>query len=280
MSGSCHRILTIGRNTFLDAVRQKFFNALVILSVALIVSSRFFRQFDFGSGELKFIADFGLGAILLFGSILAVVATAQLFYSEIENRTALTILAKPVYRWEFLAGKFLGVFLLLLVFTALMSGILGVMLYWRESALMERFGDQFEDGHRLVSYGGLFGFAVLQWLKLGVLCAVTLFVSSFSNTNLYSVVVSFFVMIICQLQYIARDSWENIGNPVLKGLVWALSLLFPNFQMFNVGDVMLFPHDATEQLGAFTPWAIGGYGLVYIVVFIGLAVYAFRRREI
>ncbi|MDP0496585.1 MAG: ABC transporter permease [Verrucomicrobiota bacterium JB024] len=279
MNGICHRILTIGRNTFLDAVRQKFFNALVILSVALIVSSRFFRQFDFGSGELKFIADFGLGAILLFGSILAVVATAQLFYSEIENRTALTILAKPVHRWEFLAGKFLGVFLLLAVFTALMAGILGIMLYWRESSLMDRYGDQF-GGQRLVSYAGLAGFAVLQWLKLGVLCAITLFVSSFSNTNLYSVVVSFFVMIICQLQYIARDSWESIGNPALKGLVWGLSLLFPNFQMFNVGDVMLFPHDATEQLSAGTPWMIGGYGVVYIFVFVGLAVFAFRRREI
>ena len=279
MNGTCHRIFTIGRNTFLDAVRQKFFNALVILSVALIVSSRFFRQFDFGSGELKFIADFGLGAILLFGAILAVVATAQLFYSEIENRTALTILAKPVHRWEFLAGKFLGVFLLLAVFTALMTGILGIMLYWRESSLMDRYGDQF-GGQRLVSYAGLAGFAVLQWLKLGVLCAITLFVSSFSNTNLYSVVVSFFVMIICQLQYIARDSWENIGNPVLKGLVWGLSLLFPNFQMFNVGDVMLFPHDATEPLSAGTPWVIGGYGVVYIIVFVGLAVFAFRRREI
>lgn len=279
MNGTCHRIFTIGRNTFLDAVRQKFFNALVILSVALIVSSRFFRQFDFGSGELKFIADFGLGAILLFGAILAVVATAQLFYSEIENRTALTILAKPVHRWEFLAGKFLGVFLLLAVFTALMAGILGIMLYWRESSLMDRYGDQF-GGQRLVSYAGLAGFAVLQWLKLGVLCAVTLFVSSFSNTNLYSVVVSFFVMIICQLQYIARDSWENIGNPVIKGLVWGLSLLFPNFQMFNVGDVMLFPHDATAPLSAGTPWMIAGYGVIYIVAFVGLAVFAFRRREI
>ncbi|MGE9294384.1 MAG: ABC transporter permease, partial [Puniceicoccales bacterium] len=272
MNGACHRILTIGRNTFLDAVRQKFFNALVILSIALIVSSRFFRQFDFGSGELKFIADFGLGAILLFGSILAVVATAQLFYSEIENRTALTILAKPVYRWEFLAGKFLGVFLLLLVFIVLMAGILGVMLYWRESSLMQRFGDQFE-GKRMVNYLGLAGFAALQWIKLGVLCAITLFVSSFSNTNLYSVVVSFFAMIICQLQYIARDSWDSIGNPVIKGVVWTLSLLFPNFQMFNVGDVMLFP-GGTETLSASTPWAIAGYGLVYIIVFIGLSVYS------
>jgi len=278
MIGVLHRIATIGRNTFLEAVRQKFFNVLVILSVALIASSRFFRQFDFGSGELKFIADFGLGAIFLFGSILAVVATAQLFFSEIENRTALTILAKPVHRWEFLAGKFVGVLMLLLVFTLLMAGILGAMLYWREGDLMQRFGDDFQEG-RLVSYSGLFGFAILQWLKLGMLSAITVFISSFSNTNLYSVVVSFFVMLICQLQYIARDSWESIGNPILKNVVGALSLLFPNFQMFNVGDVMLFPHQIGE-FSASTPWMIAGYGVIYIVAFIGLAVFTFRNREI
>ncbi len=278
MTGVVHRIFTIGRNTFLEAVRQKFFNVLVILSIALIASSRFFRQFDFGSGELKFIADFGLGAIFLFGSILAVVATAQLFFSEIENRTALTILAKPVHRWEFLAGKFIGVLMLLFVFTMLMAGILGVMLYWREGALMQRFGDDFQEG-RLVSYGGLFGFAVLQWLKLGVLSAITVFISSFSNTNLYSVVVSFFVMLICQLQYIARDSWESIGNPILRNIVGGLSLLFPNFQMFNVGDVMLFPHEMGEMTAS-TPWTIALYGVIYIVAFIALAVFTFRNREI
>ncbi|MEM8549989.1 MAG: ABC transporter permease subunit [Verrucomicrobiota bacterium] len=276
MNGSWHRIGTIGRNTFLEAVRQKFFSVLVILSIALIASSRFFRQFDFGTGELKFVADFGLGAIMLFGSILAVVAMAQLFFSEVENRTALTILAKPVTRWEFLTGKFLGVFALLFVFVALMVGILALMLYWRQGDL---FTPGVEDQQGRVSFGGLFGFGILQWIKLGVLCAITLYVSSFSNTNLYSVVVSFFVMLICQLQYIAHDSWHDIENPLLRGIVWALGKVFPNFQVFNVGDVMLFPGQAGE-LAASTPWQIAGYGLIYIVVLIGLAVFTFRRREI
>lgn len=272
------RVGLIARNTFLEAVRQKFFNALVVLSVALIASSNFFRQFDFGSSELKFIADFGLGAILLFGSILAVVVTAQLFFSEIENRTALTMLAKPVRRWEFLAGKFLGIFLVLAVFVVLMAGLLAVMLAWRESALMARHPDAFAHG-RLVNYWGLAQMAFTELLRFGVLAGITLFIATFSNTNLYTVVISFFVMIICQLQYIARDSWADLENPVVRGLVWLLSLLFPNFQMFNVGEQLIFPSpEATLSVAGYGGLVL--YGAAYMAFFLGLAAYSFREREI
>ena len=90
------RIYCIAANTFLEAVRQKFFNSLLLISIALVLSANFFQQFDFGASELKFITDFGFGALFFFGSILAITATTQLFFNEIENRTALTMLAKPV----------------------------------------------------------------------------------------------------------------------------------------------------------------------------------------
>ena len=45
----------------------------------------------------------------------------------------------------------------------------------------------------------LFGF--LQWLKFGLLAAITLFVASFSNTNIYTIIVSFCILVVCQLQY-------------------------------------------------------------------------------
>ncbi|WP_309400169.1 ABC transporter permease [Cerasicoccus maritimus] len=272
------RIGLIARNTFLEAVRQKFFNVLVVLSIAMIASANFFRQFDFGSSELKFIADFGMGAIFLFGSILSVVVTAQLFFSEIENRTALTMLAKPVYRWEFIVGKFLGVFIVLFAFVTLMLALLAAVLYWRESGLMNIHPEDFEDG-RLVNYLGIVELAFSELLKFGVLAAITMLIASFSNTNLYTVVLSFFVMVICQLQYIARDNWSDLDNPLLRGLVWFLSLLFPNFQMFNVGEQLIFPtHDATLSTGGYL--GIIAYGSIYICMLLGLSAYSFRNREI
>lgn len=277
MAGSINRVLTISRNTFIEALRQKFINVLIILSVALVLSSNFFRQFDFGSSELKFISDFGLGAILFFGSILAIISTAQLFFSEIENRTALTILAKPLYRWEFVTGKFLGILAMLAVFTLLMVGLLAVMLFWRESALMERYPSSFEEG-RIVSYSGLLMYALLEMLRFGIIAGFTLFIASFSNTNLYTVIVSFFVFVICQLQYVARDGWSEIANPLLKGIVWVLALLFPNFQLFNVAELLIFPGEEFLTLGS--AWGIAAYGVVYIVAFNALAFISFRSREI
>ncbi len=271
------RVRSIAANTFLEAVRQKLFNFLLILSVALIASSNFFRQFDFGTSELKFIADFGMGGIFFFGSILAVVASAQLFFSEIENRTALTILAKPVYRWEFIFGKFAGIMAVLLIFTALMTFLLGVMLFWRESQLMAQNPEGFADG-RLVSYGGLAVFGLLQWIKFGIIAAITLLIASFSNTNLYTVVVSFFAFIICQLQYIARDNFAEIAFPLLRWLVGGLSLIFPNFQMFNIGDELLFV--SSTPFAAATLWTVALYGVLYMLVFNALAVYSFKNREI
>lgn len=272
------RVLLVARNTFLEAVRQKFFNVLVILSLALIGSSNFFRQFDFGSSELKFISDLGLGAVLLFGSILSVVVTAQLFFSEIENRTALTMLAKPVYRWEFVVGKFLGVFFVLAVFVALMFLLLAAMLYWRESALMQQLGSDF-DGERLVNYGGLVMMAISELFKFGVLAAITLFIASFSNTNLYTVIISFFVMLICQLQYIARDSWGDMENPLVKALVWGVASIFPNLQMFNVGEQLMFPSpEVNLSLSGYAGLLL--YGAVYMIAFLGLSSFMFRNREI
>jgi ABC-2 type transport system permease protein len=286
MTTSLWQVGQIARLTFLEAVRQRFFNFLVLLALALIGSANFFRRFDFGPQELRFIADFGLGGIVFFGSILSVVATAQLFFGEIENRTALTMLAKPVRRWSFIAGKLLGVSLVMLVFVGVLSTLLGAFLWWREQQLISIYHQAFlahtwptdyPDAQRL-QLGGLAMNALLQWLKFDVLAAITLLVASFSNTNLYTVVVSFFIFLICQLQYIAHDSWDRISSPALRGLTWLLGKCFPNFQLFAVGELLVFPAKIPVPHSAVI--AAIGYGLLYIVVFTMLAVGSFRSREI
>ncbi len=101
-----------------------------------MLGARTLRDFHFGSSELKFIADLGGGALACFGAVLTVVTTAQLFFSEIERRTVLTLLAKPVWRMEFVLGKFAGVALMTGAFCLLLTGLLAVVLWFRESALM------------------------------------------------------------------------------------------------------------------------------------------------
>lgn len=275
---SLRRIRLIAGNTFLEAVRQKFFSALLLVAVALVGSSTFFQQFDFGTGELKFIADFGFGALFFFGSILAITATTQLFFNEMENRTALTLLAKPVYKLEFLAGKLLGAQLLMLTFVLTVCLVLAGILYWRESALMLRLGEAaFAEG-RLLRYGDVFLFGFVQWLKFGLIAAITLLVASFSQTNLYTIVVAFFALLICQLQYIARDAYADMETGPGRLLVQMLGLVFPNFQLFNVGDQLVLA--GQPGLPLVTVAQITLYALVYTLAFLLLAQLHFRRREI
>ncbi len=269
------RLGIVAGNTFLEAVRQKLFNFLLLLAVALVASAQLFREFNFGSSELKFIADFGFGSMVFFGSTLTIAATAQLFFSEIENRTALTLLAKPIWRTEFIFGKLLGVLAVVGVFCALTTGLLLVLLYNRETALMAANPEAFEAG-RLIHYGDLVLMGVLQWLKFGVLAAITLLVASFSNTNLYTVVMGFFMLVICHLQYLARDAYSQVSALPLRLLVQGLSYVFPNFQVFNLADQIGIGQgiDPTVFL------RVGAYALTYIAVFGGLAVYSFSQREI
>jgi len=275
---SLSRIRLIAGNTFLEAVRQRFFNSLLLIALALIASSSFFQQFDFGASELKFIADFGFGALFFFGSILAITVTTQLFFNEMENRTALTMLAKPVHKLDFLAGKLLGVQLLMLAFVGLLSLVLAGILFWRESVLMGQIGpDAFSEG-RIIRYLDILTFGFLQWLKFGLLSAITLFVASFSNTNIYTIIVSFCLLVVCQLQYIAREAYADMAPGLGRLLVQGLGLIFPNFQLFNVGDQMLFADQ--DVVAAATLLRITLYACVYIVVFLLLAHLSFRRREI
>jgi ABC-type transport system involved in multi-copper enzyme maturation permease subunit len=272
---SLGRLGIVAGNTFLEAVRQKLFNFLLLLAVALVASAQLFREFNFGSSELKFIADFGFGAMVFFGSTLTIAATAQLFFSEIENRTALTLLAKPIWRTEFIFGKLLGVFAVVGVFCALTTGLLLVLIYNRETALMDANPEAFEAG-RLIHYGDLLMMGVLQWLKFGVLAAITLLVASFSNTNLYTVVMGFFMLVICHLQYLARDAYSHVSALPLRLLVQGLGYVFPNFQVFNLADQIGIGHGIDPLVFV----RVGGYALTYIAVFGALAVYSFSQREI
>jgi len=156
--------------------------------------------------------------------------------------------------------------------------VLSGILYWREMVLLERLGNELILNGPLIRYGDVYLFGFLQWMKFGILVAITLFVASFSNTNLYTIVVSFFMLLICQLQYIARDSYSGMEAGWERILVLGLGLIFPNFQLFNIGDQLVF--DAEKAPALSTVLQIAGYGAIYTLVFVLLAQVNFRRREI
>src|SRR5216117_2648660 len=129
------RIFAISINTLIELTRQKAFYVLLIFALLLIGCSVFMARFTFQQ-EFQILKDISLGAMSIFSSLLAIVATARLIPQDIEDRTVYTILAKPVPRFEYLLGKIAGVLLLLAISTFVMGAAFLLVLYVREQSML------------------------------------------------------------------------------------------------------------------------------------------------
>lgn len=269
------RVGLIAQNTVREAVRQKVVGGLLLLALVLVAGAQFCRDFNFGAPELKFIADLGFGVIGLLGAVLTVTLTAQLFFSELERRTVLTLLARPVWRTEFVLGKYFGVAVVIAVFCGVLTVLLGVVIWARELNLMREFPDVFPAG-RTVNYGWLGATGLLLGLKLAVLGALTLLVASYARSQSFAVVTGFLIWVIGHLQYLALEAAGRTGSPLRRTLMEWLGRVLPNFQLFGeAGLASAAGGVAWEFVGRVALYALG-----YVAAACALAVVCFKRREI
>src|SRR5689334_23319346 len=133
---SLPRILAITSNTLTELTRLKVFYVLLVFGLLLIGSSVFMAQFSFQQ-EFQILKDVSLGAISMFTSLLAIVATGRMVLREFEARTVYTTLAKPVRRFEYVVGKIAGVLLCLAISTLIMLAAFRAVLYMREQAVLQ-----------------------------------------------------------------------------------------------------------------------------------------------
>ncbi|MCA9298230.1 MAG: ABC transporter permease subunit, partial [Phycisphaerales bacterium] len=104
------------RNTFVESIRQPFFFIVVLLSGILQVLNTWGANFSMGysssgevSGDNKLLLDIGLAPIFGCGMILAGFIATSVVSREIENKTVLTVVSKPIGRTPLILGKYLGV---------------------------------------------------------------------------------------------------------------------------------------------------------------------------
>src|SRR5580765_8055029 len=235
------RILAITLNTLTELTRLKVFYVLLVFALLLIGSSIFMAQFTFQQG-FQILKDVSLGAMSIFTSLLAIVATAQLLPRDLEDRTIYTVLAKPVPRYEYLIGKLAGVLLLLALSILAMSAFFLALLFVREHILVNETlrataglrPDQVQEA--LLSLktsafnANLFPGIVIIYLKAALLAALTLLISSFASSNIFTIVVMVFIYFIGHLQATAREYWlqDHSGGWLVKAFLALIALAFPD----------------------------------------------------
>src|SRR6266404_3519653 len=214
---SLSRVSVIGVNTLTEAVRQKVFIFLLIVGLVFIGSAIFFSQYSLGEQEqLKVIKDTCLGIISVVSTLIAIVGTAQLLPSEVENRTIYTILAKPVRRFEFLLGKFYGSVLLLVLSVVAMCLMFGAVLWIKEQSMIRELSqtylgethDAAEEANQQIQQVRI---AVLdvKLVKAVLVVSIALLVSTFSTSLVFNVAVPFMIYMAGMLRGTAVEMWGN-----------------------------------------------------------------------
>jgi ABC-type Na+ efflux pump permease subunit len=307
MIPALYRICIIGRNTLTESIRQKVLNVLLVFALVLVGCSFAFSglgttgldssgMFD---AQIKFVKDFGCGAIGIFGFLITLLSTAQLIPQELHNRTIYTILAKPVRRSEFLLGKFLGMVLLLTLCTALMSLAFGATLYTQERSALAQTEALYNQNPTWKSNRDTVAFydhdvatimaqtrdpqlveaVLLIYAKLLMTTAIALLISTFATSSIFTITTTFMIYLIGHMESTAREFWLASGASTSiwqTSLVGLISLLIPDMNSFTIVDEIL--------AGNKVPWShalnLLGYADVYIIVLLGVSVVIFDYREI
>ena len=105
------QLTSITRVTFVEAIRQPIFVVLLLIGTLMMVMNPFMAAYSMepGQGDNKMLVDLGLGTVFIVGVFLAAFTATGVIHQEMANKTALTVVSKPVARPTFVLGKFLGV---------------------------------------------------------------------------------------------------------------------------------------------------------------------------
>ena len=96
----------IARATTKEAIRQPLFLLLLLVSALVLIVNTVIPFFTF-EDEVKMLSECGLATLLIAGAFLAVWTAGTSITSEIEGKTAMTLLSKPIDRRQFLLGKYI-----------------------------------------------------------------------------------------------------------------------------------------------------------------------------
>jgi ABC-type transport system involved in multi-copper enzyme maturation permease subunit len=251
------KIWAIAMNTFKEAVRDRILYAILVFAVAMIASTVILARIGAGSGE-KIIRDLGLGFISIFGILIAVFIGIGLVYKEIDRRTIFTIISKPIHRFQFILGKYLGLCLTLFINVAIMTAALIGIIY---------LGEGFWDLRLAVA-------SAMILLELMVITGVAVLFSAFSTPAL-SAIFTLSLFAIGRLLTDLRLFGEQYAGPLAREVIRGLYYLLPNLARFNVSAEVAHGLPLGEVISGMTVL----YGGLYVVTLLALTILIFQRRD-
>ena len=258
------RIWAIALNTFREAARMRVLYGVLVLVVganlfALVLGEMSYRE------EARVARDVGLAGMSLFGSLTAILLGLFLLYNEVQRRTIHAIVSKPIERWEFVVGKWLGMALVLSVLVGLFAVAMAAMLMLKGvgvSSVLVRA-------------------TLLAWMEVLTVAAIAIFFSSFS-TPFLSGIFSLAMWVIGRLTPEIEDATKAAATWIKATARIALELT-PDMNLFSPSGRVIEGAQHVSIHGDFVSWTYVAmsalHGAGWIVGLLALACVLFHRRD-
>lgn len=295
-----YRTLVIARHTFREAIVQPIYPLLLALGGGILIIFAMLPFFTLGEDTVMF-KTVALDITLLLVLLQTLFATSRSIYDEIEDRTMLTLMSKPVKKWEVLVGKYLGIIASALMAVAVLGIVTIACLWWRlptdyllstntiDDAVLKQIRDL-----RLMHTMGLIPSLLLLWLQVSVLAAIGVALSvRFSLVvNLPAVLLLYFAGNLTRFLY-PLDANASVFT---RGFAAVLSTLLPFLQVFDFRQYTLYreiavPGTMFTDIAKYPTavnldmiWGYFGvaalYGVGYVTFALAAGLLLFENREL
>lgn len=292
-----YRTFVIIRHTFLESVVQPIYSLLLGLGAAILLIFAALPFFTLGEDTVMF-KSVGLDVILLFVLIATLFATSKSIYEEIEDRTMLTLMSKPLRKWEVLLGKYLGIIIAAALAVAILGIVISLATYWRiptDYTFNARSLDERERtnllNYRMMHIAGLIPSLVLVWLQISTLAAISVAISTRVSlvVNLPTVIILYLAGNLTRFLDAAMEG----RSAVTKGLTWITSTVLPFLEVFDLRSKTIYSRIAlagtqfASDVNAVTLgdiWTNVGiatlYAIAYATFALSLGMLLFQGREL
>ncbi len=269
---------TIAVYTWREGIRKKTLIGFLILSLLVIFGSSFLTAFLAEarmSGEIesdvevKLIKDICVSAISIFGILITIFISASVVPTELDNKVVYSILSKPVKRYQYLLGKFLGVQLIVIANLALMSLLFLFALYLRERVFPSL----------------LLWSTLLTYFQFLIVSGFTFAVSCTSTSSILPTIAGLFIYITGNLTEYLRDVADRAGqtggalDTLIGNMAIGLYQILPNLRSFDLRNDILNLAVNDPPSDVMIPNLIA-YGLLYGIAGYALACILFWRKEL
>jgi ABC-type transport system involved in multi-copper enzyme maturation permease subunit len=260
-------ILSIASTTVGEAIRRKVLLIILLIGLLVLLVAPGLGVLSARS-ETTVLRGMMLGIIQLTSAVIAIVLTVYMLPNEIERRTIYTILSKPVQRWQFLVGKYLGAVAALGLMMALMGFVLVLTFFFEQQT------------HDVAVLADLLKAPVMYFVQMSILAAVAVFFSTFV-TPLVNFFLSGGIYLLGSLfNPFFQTLQENQNTPqVAKAAATVVNAVLPNFANYNIQNPIINPGQNIQNEGTYYLMATL-YGLVYIAILLVMGIVVFDRREV